>query len=180
MQNSKLAAQLQDDAAHDVPPFGAESVKMARRSGASATGLLLEHIDSDGGTAFLALEALREADHEAYDSLPASQRSRIYVDDLLHRLFYNAWGLPGCQLTETAYALLSLGDEAISLLKPLLGDQRIAPLSGSAGATASHICGNRVCDYAWVFINEIRHQHYSYSQNPAERDQEISKLRQEL
>jgi hypothetical protein len=180
MQISELLNQLQQDAMQDVPPFGAESIRITRQLGASATSFLLGQIEARGKTAFLALEALRESDLDAYDLIPAEERAEIYVGALLSNIFYNAWGIPGYQLTATSHALISLGEKAVAVLKPLLSDQRPAPQSGSKEAMASSTYGNRVCDYAWIFISEIKHQPYSYSQNPAERDRAIEELRKSL
>ena len=163
-----------------MPPFGAESVKLARQLGANATKVLLQHIQARGKTALLALEALREADRKAYDSIPVAERTEIYVHSLESSHFYNTWGLPGYQLTPTSQALIALGDEAVSRLRPLLEYQRPAPLSGSQDATTSKMYANRVCDYAWVFIAEIKHKHYKYFQSPNERDRVIEALRRQL
>ena len=179
MSISKLIVQLQEDAAQEMPPFGAESVEMARRLGTEATSLLLQEVKNHGSTAFLALEALREADPKHYRSIATRERTDIYVDALKRNLFFNAWGLPGYQLTTTAHALIDLGKNAVEALKPLLSDGRTAPLSGSQDATTSTMYGNRVCDYAWVFISEIQRRPYNYSQNPVERDRDIEVLRQE-
>lgn len=181
MQESELESQLQQDAERQVPPFGAESVRMASRLGPVATSLLLGHVEATESTAFLALEALREADPEAFNGLPARKRAEIYASNLQNDSnFYNAWGVPGYLLTETAHALIDLGDEAVPTLEPLLNDRRPAPLSGSQDATTSSMYGNRVRDYAWVLISEIKDLPYTYSQDPAERDQSIEALQQEL
>jgi hypothetical protein len=177
---SDLSVQLREDTALNVPPFGADSIRIARDSGSKATSFLLQEVKDGGSTAFLALEALREADPVAYSALPARKRAEVYVNALKSSIFYNAWGLPGYQLTPTAHAVISLGDDAVRALKPLLGDLRPAPLSGSQDATTSSMYGNRVCDYAWVFINEIEDQPYVYSQDPAERDRAIAVLLQKL
>lgn len=178
MSLPELLVQLQQDAAKAVPAFGAESVRLARSLGGAATDLLLEQIRARGETAFLALEALRVSDQAAYAALPASERAEIYAATLRTNVFYNTWGLPGYQLTETTRAFLALKDDAIALLLPLLSDQRPAYLAGSRDATASAMYKNRVCDYAWVFICEIRQQPYTYSQDPEERDRSIEELRQ--
>lgn len=180
MQIPILSTQLQEDVTQAVPPFGAESIKIARRLGTAATSFLLEQIRTQGNTAFLALEALRVADQDAYNHLPGRERAEIYVNALRNNVFYNSWGLPGYQLSDTSYALISLKEDAVPLLIPLLSDQRPAPLSGSEDATTSTMYENRVCDYAWVFISEIREQSYTYSQHPVERDRAIETLRQEL
>jgi hypothetical protein len=181
VQRSELESQLQEDAAQQVPPFGAESVRMARRLGSAATDLLLGHIEASRSTAFLALEALREADPGAFGGVPGPQRAEIYANNLQNEsVFYNAWGVPGYRLTDTAHALIDLGDEAVAVLEPLLTDRRLAPLSGSQDATTSNMYGNRVCDYAWTLISEIKDRPYAYFQDPAERDPAIEELRQEL
>ena len=177
MDISDLAAQLREDTDQGVPPFGAESVQIARRLGPTAADLLVSEIRARGDTAFLALEAIREAATEAYESLPGRERAGIYVDALTSNVFYNAWGVPGYHLTETSRALIGLGENAVAALTPLLSDLRPAPLSGSEDATTSTMYRNRVCDYAWVLINEIRGRAYQYSQDPEERDRAIEELR---
>jgi hypothetical protein len=180
MQQSNLAVQLREDTVRAVPPFGADSIKIARGLGSEATSLLLQEVKARGNTAFLALEALREADPVAYNALSVRERAEVYVDALKSSLFYNAWGLPGYQLTPTAKALINLGDDAVWVLEPLLRDQRPAPLSGSQDATTSSMYKNRICDYAWVLISEIEHRPYIYSQDPTERDRAIAVLLQRL
>ena len=180
MESSILIKQLKQDAAEGVPPFGAPSVNMARQLGPKATSLLLPEINAAGDTAFLALEALREADTASYDALEKRERADIYVGALKGSVFFNAWGLPGYQLTPTAEALIALKDDAIPALRPLLSDEQLAPLEGSQDATTSTMYGNRLCDYAWVFINKIMDRPYVYAQDPAERDRAIQTLRDEL
>jgi len=180
MQLSDLERELREDTQQQVPPFGADSIRTARELGTGATDFLLKEIKARGDTAFLALEALREADPGAYDSIPKRESAEIYVDALKNSSYFNTWGVPGYQLTGTARALIGLGDEAIPLLEPLLDDKRKAPLSGSQSATTSSMYGNRVCDYAWILISEIRQKPYRYEQEPGERDQSIEALRREL
>jgi hypothetical protein len=180
MKDLNLEDQLLKDAELAVPPFGAESVKLARQLGAQATGILVGHVRARGNTALLALEVLREADRKAYDSIPAAERIEVYAHSLENSDFFNTWGLPGYQLTATSRALIALGDEAVSRLRTLLEDQRSAPLSGSQDATTSKMYANRVCDYAWVFIAEIKQEHYEYFQSPNKRDVAIKALRRQL
>lgn len=180
MDLSTLAIQLKEDAARNLPPFGAASVEMARELGPRATDPLLREISAHGDTAFLALEALREADPVAYDALPPSERADIYAEALSDTIFFNAWGVPNYQLSSTSEALIALGDEAIQSLKSLLTDCRSAPLRGSHEGTVSSSYENRLCDYAWILISEIMRRPYSYAQLPAERDQAIQALHDEL
>lgn len=176
MSLSKLEEQLWLDTETEAPPFGAECIILARELGSAATPVLLKHVKNGDETAFLSLEALRAADPDAFQAIPTRDRAGIYVRALKSNLFYNTWGLPGYHITETAQALIALGEEAVLLLKPLLDDWRLAPLSGSEDATASSIYANRVRDYAWILIAEIKRQPYQYFQTPAERDKQIGKL----
>src|SRR4051812_20877816 len=108
MQESELQKLLREDTAQDVPPFAADSIKLARRMGRAASDSLLEQIKAQGKTGFLALEALREADPDAYHSLPVRLRADIYGEALRTGSFYNTWGVPGYQLTDTARAFIAL------------------------------------------------------------------------
>ncbi|HBB87626.1 MAG TPA: hypothetical protein DC047_08440 [Blastocatellia bacterium] len=180
MQKLRLQEQLHEDVAQAVPPFAADSITLARKMGSAAAPVLLEQINPQGEASFLALEALREAAPEVFHSLPSRLCADIYAEALRTGDFYNTWGVPGHQLTDTANAFIGLGETAVAVLRPLLDDKRDAPLSGSHEATTSKIYGNRLCDYAWVLISEIMGRPYVYSQDPAERDQAIQALRDEL
>jgi hypothetical protein len=138
---------------------------------------LTPRLQPGGSDALLALEALRVADPAAYAALAARDRAAIYVAALQHSVYFNAWGQPGMALSDTAHALIALGEPAVAALAPLLDDQRAAPSSGSQDATLSHANGNRVCDYAWVLISEVKLADYAYSASPAERDRDIAALR---
>lgn len=177
---SALAASLQQDAARDIPPFGAESVKLARRLGTAATGMLVQRVQARGADAFLALEALRVTDPAGYAAWPATERAAVYVTALQRNAFFNSWGQPGMSLTETSHAFAALGEDAVAVLAPLLDDKRDAPSSGSQDATLSRMNGNRVCDYAWVLINEARGVDYTYPSSPVDRDREIAAMRASL
>jgi hypothetical protein len=172
-----LATSLQQDAARDIPPFGADSVKLARRLGPAATAMLAQKVQARGADAFLALEALRVADPAGYAARPAAERAAVYAAALQRNAFFNSWGQPGMSLTETARAFAALGEDAVAVLAPLLADTRDAPSSGSQDATLSRMNGNRVCDYAWVLISEARGADYMYSPSPADRDREIAAMR---
>ena len=175
-----LGQGLQKDAARDIPPFGADSVKLAGRLGPAATQLLVQRVQARGADALLALEALRVADPAGYAAQPASARAEVYVAALQRNAYFNSWGQPGMKLTDTALAFAALGDEAVRVLAPLLDDRRPAPSSGSQDATLSQANGNRLCDYAWVLIHEARNSDYAYSSSPADRDREIAAMRAAL
>ncbi len=175
-----LADQLQQDAARGVPPFGAASVRRARELGSAATPMLRDRIAERGPDLLLALEALRGADPAGYDVMPAPERAAAYVAALAASTYFNAWGQAGRSLTDTSRALIALGPDAVKALTPLLDDLRAAPSSGSQDATLSQMNGNRVCDYAWVLINEVHGTEYAYAPSPADRDREIAATRATL
>jgi hypothetical protein len=180
MDTSKLKAKLLEEAQIEVPPFGAESVEMARTYGPEATPLLLDLLHGDEKAAFLALEALRAADEKTYDSLDPQLRAKIYSRALAGNASYNAWGLPAYHLTDTAKAFIGVGQDAIPMLLPLLSDRREAMLEGSQDATTGKMYHNRVRDYAWVLMNEILGRPYTYARDPEDRDRSISNLLREL
>ena len=93
---------------------------------------------------------------------------------------FNAWGLPGFQLSPAAEAVVALGDDAIRSLAPLLDATRPAPLAGSQAATTASAYGNRVADYALVLLSRIAGAPDDYPADPAERDRRIADLRSRL
>ncbi len=177
-----LADQLLDDAARDrLPtPAGAASVRNATELGERAVPLLRQRIEALGPDLLFALEALRLAQPDAYAALPASRRAAAYATALARSTYFNAWGQPGMQLTDTAHAVAALGADAVTAMAPLLDDRRAAPAHGSQDATLSRMNGNRVCDFAWVLILEARGEAYGYPTAPAERDTAIASLRASL
>lgn len=175
-QVTELGRLLAEEAALGVPPETAETVRRAQEIGAAAAPFLAEEAQSGGTGALLALEALRIADRDAYEQLPAAARAAIYTRALKESAVFNAWGIPGMQLTSTAHALIALGEEAVQALRPLLDDDRPAPLEGSQDATTSRYYGNRVRDYAFVLLAEIVGLAYSYDVEPERRDEQIAAL----
>ena len=155
-----------------MPPESADSVERARALGAGAVPQLREELG--GSNALLALEGIRAADPGAYDAIPAQERAAVYARALAGAQIFNAWGLPGFQLSDTARAVIALGPVAVDALRPLLEDERPAPLFGSQDATTATAYGNRVRDYAFVLIAEILGVAYDYPESPAERDREIA------
>jgi hypothetical protein len=180
MELAELNALIDRETADEIPPFGARSVAVARELGERATGLLLEKIRGGDDSAFLSLEGLRESDPGAFDRLPADCRAKVYARALGRNTFFNAWGMPSTGLTATSRALIALGEAAVSVLTPLLSNRSEAPLEGSREATASNIYHNRICDYAWALISEVRNLPYEYSQDPADRDRQMTSLEASL
>lgn len=153
---------------------------MARDAGPTAAPLLLAEVEAEGSASFLALEALRAADEHSWESVAPGMRAHIYAEALRRNVFFNAWGLPGYQLSDTSAAFASLGGAAVAALLPLLDDRREAPLSGSQDATTSKSYGNRVCDYAWILACDALRRRCIYFRDPRERDVAIAAMRSEL
>jgi len=174
--NTQLRALIGREAAMGMPPETSESVERARELGAAVTPLLREELRRGGVHALLALEALRAADPEGYASILVAERAAIYADALRASQTFNAWGLPGFVLSDTARAVIALGREAVDELRPLLADERPAPMFGSQDATTSAAYGNRVRDYAFVLIAEMLGVPYEYDVSPMERDRQIEAL----
>jgi hypothetical protein len=177
---SELSALLDDEAAFEVPPETSDVVRRAAALGPPAAPELLSAATAGGYRGLLALEALRQADAEAYAGVPAAERARGYADALRASTMFNAWGLPGVRLSPAADALAELGQDAVPALAPLLDDTREAPLEGSQDATTAAQYGNRVADYALVLLTRIAGGPDDYPPDPAERDRRIAALRERL
>ena len=174
--SDELRALLQREAAMEMPPETSETVERAAALGPAATDALRAELAGGGVQALLALEALRAADAGAWEAIPAADRATIYADALRSSQTFNAWGLPGFSLSGTSRAVVGLGQAAVEELRPLLGDEREAPLFGSQDATTASAYGNRVRDYAFVLIAEIQGVPYEYDRSPVERDRQIAAL----
>jgi hypothetical protein len=177
---AELGRLLAEEAALGVPPETAETVRRARELGPTAAPFLAQEAERGRSGSLLALEALRVADPKAYAAVPAAERAAIYARALRDSPVFNAWGVPGMQLTSTAQALIALGDDAVDALRPLLQDERPALLEGSQDATTSRYYANRVRDYALVLIDEILGLPYSYDVEPEARDAQIARLEARL
>jgi hypothetical protein len=173
-RDPQLASMLAEESAMGMPAESADSVRRARQLGSAAVPQLREELH--GARALLALEGIRAADPAAYEAIPIRERATIYARALHDAQIFNAWGLPGFSLTDTARAVIALGPPAIDALRPLLDDERSAPMFGSQDSTTASAWGNRVRDYAFVLIAEILGIAYSYDESPADRDGQIGGL----
>lgn len=170
-----MLAELRREAVEQMPPFSARSIATAREIGPTASAALIAELDRDE-SAFLAVEALREADPVTWEALVPERRAAIYARALAGSVMFNAWGLPGRALTGTSRAFASLGNAAVPVLVPLLGRHDEAPLEGSRDATAARVQRNRIRDYAWVLLCEALRRPYDYDDDPAVRDRAIDEL----
>jgi len=139
---------------------------------------LREIADANGPLALMALRVL--------DRLPSKEvftpeaRAHIYAAALGRETNFTRWGvvgptgfLPGVYGAE----LLSLKDAATGPLRPLLVDRRRAPIrAGRAEEAANRLQGDRVCDYAWIFLATIHDRPLAYFTDSARRDEAIRRF----
>jgi hypothetical protein len=124
-----------------------------------------------------ALGALRVLDRLAPEArAPKEGRAIVYATALEAETEFSRWGLmspsgflPGVYGRE----LLELGPAAAPYLGRLLADRRRAPVFGS---DVNRIQGDRVCDYAWIFLATVFDRPLSYAPDPSRRDPQIREL----
>lgn len=128
-----------------------------------------------------ALMALRVLDRlSPAESLPRAARAQVYASALGRETRFARWGavgptgfLPGVYGAE----LLALGTAATDPLRPLLSDRRRASIrAGRAEEAANRLQGDRVCDYAWIFLATIHDRPIGYFSDPVARDEAIRRF----
>lgn len=133
--------------------------------------------DSNGRYALMALRVLaRIAPEEEFSD---EARAILYVAVLKRETDFARWGvisesgfLPGVYGQE----LLDLGEVAVPHLQDLLRDRRRARVFAGRAEVTNRIQGDRVCDYAWIFIATILDRPLSYHPDPTRRDPQIRDL----
>ena len=137
--------------------------------------------DIAGANGPFALTALRALDRLVPDAgFSSSARAHIYAGALGRETNFARWGavgpsgfLPGVYGAE----LMKLGKTATDPLRPLLADRRRAPIrAGRAEEAANRLQGDRICDYAWIFLATIHDRPLAYFTDPAQRDEEIRRF----
>jgi hypothetical protein len=138
---------------------------------------LRELADANGDHALMALRVLAKlAPAERFSD---AARAILYAGALERETNYARWGmitprgfLPGVYGAE----LLALKGAAAPYLQKLLADRRRAPVAGGEGERTSRLQGDRVCDYAWVFLATIFDRPLVYYEDPGLRDEQIRQL----
>ncbi len=138
---------------------------------------LREIADSNRERALMALRVLgRLAPGERFSD---DARAILYVTALERELNFSRWGVIGPRgFIPAVYGqeLLRLG-AAAPYLKRLLGDRRRAVVFGDPeGERANRRQGDRVCDYAWVFLATVLDRPLAYAADPRDRDRQIREL----
>lgn len=78
-----------------------------------------------------------------------------------------------------ARELVELGEHSVSLLKPLLSDTTKVVIAGSEYSTLAEAYKLRVCDFAFRYWCQIHEIDYQFYETPAQRDDEITRVKGE-
>lgn len=138
---------------------------------------LRDWVESNHPLSLMALRVLLRLDPGA-EVKPAA-RAILMASALVRESNFTRWGvispsgfMPGVYGSD----LLALGREGVGPLHKLLRDTRRAPVWGGEGERINLAQGDRVCDYAWVFLATILDRPLAYHSNPARRDPQIHDL----
>jgi len=151
-----------------------EKAAVFARIGASRAPHLRELADANGEHALGAMRALaRLAPAETFT---VEAKAILYVTALGRERNFTRWGvisrsgfLPGVYGAE----LLALKAASLPYLRKLLTDTRRARVFGGEGERTNAAQGDRVCDYAWVFLVTILDRPLGYHPEPDRRDPQI-------
>jgi hypothetical protein len=140
--------------------------------------VLREIVDANGEHALMALRVLaRLAPGERFTD---DAIAMVYGGALDRERNFARWGVFGAWgFVPAVYGqeLLRLGKGAAPALRGLLESRRRAPVFGDPeGERANRRQGDRVCDYAWVFLALIFDRPLAYSEDPRDRDPQIRAL----
>ena len=145
-----------------------------RKLGREHVPALREEADANGPRALGAYRVLRTLAPEERFSPDA--RAILYTTALARESDFTRWGvvaptgfLPGVYGQE----MLELGKGSTPYLRPLLADRRRAPVPGEP---ANRVQGDRVCDYAWIFLATLFDRPLAYHSAPDARDEQIRQM----
>ena len=171
------------EAAQGLPAMKSQTVAAAELTDADRDAAVAYAEAHPDHTAYLVLIALRRRDVAGYRRIPDATKAAILACALAHLTLLNDWGYldpAGSHDGEAAVALLELGPAAIIKLRPLLGNERSAPLFGSEPATLSSSFGYRRKDFAYRYICMLRGREPAFDADPAVRDAAIERLQADL
>ena len=139
--------------------------------------LLREIADANGEYALMAMRVLlRRAPRERFSP---GARAILYWTVFQREVYYNRWGL----ITKSGFVPAVYGDEMMltgeavqPYLQRSLRDTRPAPVIGVVEQRESRARGDRVCDYAWLFLSTIVNRPVDYQTDPRLRDPQIHEL----
>jgi len=120
-------------------------------------------------------------------SFPSSEKekemiAKIYVDALSNSgtINGNIWGLPGSTGVAGEHMLKADKEENIGLLKQQLNNQQPVLYDGSRDATFGNGYQYRVKDIAAFYLGILLNLPYKVLSKPAERDEAIQQLKENL
>jgi hypothetical protein len=139
--------------------------------------VLREMADSNGEHALMALRVL--AKRAPGESFTLAAKAIIYWTVFQRDDLFNRWGVisksgfvPGVY----GHEMLAIGPAVAPYLQRSLRDTRRAPVFGGEEERTNRIQGDRVCDYAWVFLATMFDRPLAYNPDPRLRDPQIHEL----
>lgn len=154
-----------------------ESTPEYRRLREDHLPILRKIADSNGEHALMALRVL--AKRAPGERFTPDAKAILYWTVFQRDDRFNRWGvisksgfLPGVY----GHELLALGPAAAAYLQKSLRDTRRAPVFGVEEERTGRIQGDRVCDYAWIFLATIFDRPLAYHEDPRLRDPQIREL----
>jgi hypothetical protein len=166
---AQLAEQLAIDSQRGREPFNSMAFAEAvSRSGEEAK-ILAQSLRAPDRSSLLGLLALQRISPEAYRDKGAAFRIAVLVDTLKNGRYFNTFGLPHVHWEEAARAIVAEGEPAVAALRPLLADERPAPVWGSEDYSEYRRFDYRVQDYALALILAIHGQAMPATPDRAER-----------
>jgi hypothetical protein len=184
LNESKLAAELEDDSLNNKEPWNSlafkEAIKRIEQNPGFAKALAPFANKSDR-SALLGLLAIRRVAPSVYKSIGSPQsRTAVLVDALKHSTMFNLWGLPHLGMNDASQALIEGNGTAAQALMSLLNDKSEAPAWGSSYARESNRYQYTIGDYAFAISQGIlRKEHgegdmkIKLPENPKDREKLI-------
>jgi hypothetical protein len=131
---------------------------------------------------YAAVEALAQGRWMSWTSSPEDSRAaaRVLAQAMAADRSHNHWGLPGAYMGRPAKILAALPTGVVESLAPLLSDSRPLTIYGSEAATSQSLARYRISDLAAYLIANHLGRPWTDNPDPAVRDIEIARLREQL
>jgi hypothetical protein len=184
LNESKLAAELEDDSLNNKEPWNSLAFKEAMKRIEQNPGFakaLAPFANKSDRSALLGLLAIRRVAPSVYKSIGSPQsRTEVLVDALKHSTMFNLWGLPHLGMNDASQALIEENGTAAQALMSLLNDKSEAPAWGSSYARESKRYQYTIGDYAFAISQGIvrkgqgkEYKKINLPENPAERSRQM-------
>jgi hypothetical protein len=103
----------------------------------------------------------------------------VMADAIRADKIHNRWGLPGHYLGRSGEDLLSIKEGVEEALAPLLDDNTRLTIHGGEASTVADTNGYRIADLAGYLLARRHGQQWGEEPDPAVRDRELARMRQE-